>query len=79
MDIIATRDPQPHTRDPRRYTPNLVAVMHGVVCPHCHAVHDPKRLRVSHNVGEGQRRHVCTECGKPFISTFSAMPYQKRS
>jgi hypothetical protein len=56
----------------RKNTPNLVAAMHGVVCPHCHVAHDPKQLRVTHTWPNGNRRHHCAECGRPFISHFHA-------
>ena len=64
---------QPATQAPakqepkRRNTPNLVASMPSLTCPHCHARHDPKALRVTHTFPNGNRRHLCPDCGKPFV------------
>jgi hypothetical protein len=55
---------------PRRYTANLTTPLHGVRCPHCHAQHDPKRLTVTHTYDNGNRRHVCPNCARPFISMY---------
>jgi hypothetical protein len=49
---------------------NPTTPMHGVKCPHCGTVHDPKRLTVSHTYENGNRRHMCPVCGNPFISMF---------
>jgi hypothetical protein len=49
---------------------NPTAPLHGVKCPHCQTVHDPKRLRVTHTYGNGNRRHPCPTCGNNFISMF---------
>jgi hypothetical protein len=49
---------------------NPTTPMHGVKCPHCQTMHDPKRLEVTHTYGNGNRRHPCPACGNPFISMF---------
>jgi hypothetical protein len=64
----------PVDRDVERVAPraNPTIPLRGVQCPHCHAVHDPIKLRVDHTYRNGNRRHACQKCGNPFISRFSA-------
>lgn len=52
----------------RKYEQNKVTIMPSVKCPHCGATHDPKKLKVNHTYPNGNRRHVCETCGKPFVS-----------
>ena len=54
----------------RKNTPNLTTPLHGVVCPHCHSSHDPKCLKVNHTWPNGNRRHKCPKCNRPFISVY---------
>jgi hypothetical protein len=63
----ATADAKPNKPASIR---NPTAPLHGVKCPHCQTVHDPKRLRVTHTYGNGNRRHPCPTCGNNFISMF---------
>lgn len=51
----------------RAYTERKTTVMHGVVCPHCHAEHDPVELKVTHTY-QFSRAHKCPVCGRNFIS-----------
>jgi hypothetical protein len=48
---------------------NPTTIMRGVECPHCHTVHDPVKLEVSHTY-PNSRRHPCPACGNNFISFF---------
>ena len=52
----------------RSYTQNLTTVMPKVVCPHCKHVHDAKSLKVENTYPNGNRRHFCEGCGRPFVS-----------
>jgi hypothetical protein len=54
------------------YQQNIVVPMHGVKCVHCATVHDPKRLHVTNTYPNGNRRHICPSCNRPFISHFVA-------
>ena len=62
--------PKPESKPKRKNTPNLTAAMPCVTCPHCHSRHDPKSLRVTHTFPNGNRRHLCPDCGKPFVSIY---------
>lgn len=53
---------------PRHNVPNIVVPLHGVACPKCKHAHDPYKLRVTHTFPNGNRRHICQQCGTPFIS-----------
>jgi hypothetical protein len=54
----------------KQNVPNLTTQMHGVKCPHCHVMHDPKQLTVTHTYANKNRRHICEACEKPFISIY---------
>jgi hypothetical protein len=70
----AQAQPERSTVQAQRSAPirNPTTPMHGVKCPHCGAVNDPKSLRVTHTYDNGNRRHNCPKCGNPFISMFRA-------
>lgn len=48
--------------------PLIVVPMGAVVCCHCKAAHDPLKIGVTHTYPNGNRRHVCPACKRPFIS-----------
>jgi hypothetical protein len=62
------------TAQPQRAAPirNPTTLLHGVRCPHCGTITDPKALRVTHTYDNGNRRHNCPACGNPFISMYRA-------
>ena len=59
--VTVDRPAQPvHARNP-------IVTMPGLACTHCHTVHDPARLPVTHSYPNGFRRHSCPACGNFFI------------
>jgi hypothetical protein len=72
IDGTQSGRPAPVTAQPQRAAPirNPTTLLHGVRCPHCQTIHDPKALRVTHTYDNGNRRHNCPACGNPFISMF---------
>ena len=56
----------------RRPIQNPTSNIHGAKCPHCQAIHDPKKLKVTHTYANGNRRHKCPICENNFISMFHA-------
>ncbi len=45
--------------------PNKVVIDPGVRCPHCHALYDH---HITHTYPNGNRRRLCSACGRPFIT-----------
>jgi SAM-dependent methyltransferase len=54
--------------------PTPTTMMHGVTCTHCRSVFDPLKIRTVNTYPNGNRRHICPQCGNPFISLFRATP-----
>jgi len=56
------------TNNKRKYSQNLTTIMPVVVCPHCKASKDAKKIKVCNSYPNGKRRHFCEDCGKSFVS-----------
>ena len=63
-----TKSSKAKIKPKREYTQNLTTVMPLVVCPHCKHGHDAKSIKVNKTYPNGNRRHFCDDCKKPFVS-----------